>query len=67
MSITIQQRCKDLEELHGGSNAAADFLKIDRGYWSCLRSGKKSNPQTTTLNKLFLEKVVTYFEKGTNQ
>lgn len=58
--ITIKDRLRYFERKYEGANAAADFLKIDRAYWSRLKTGKKLNPSQEILDRLGLTRIVTY-------
>lgn len=58
--MTLKERIEQLIETHGGLRAAADAIGIDMGYLSRLRHGHKDNPQSDTLERLGLRRVVTY-------
>ena len=60
--MTIQERIIELQEKHGGLNAASRALGVDPGYLSKLGSGEKTNPSDEVLKKLKLKRVISYVE-----
>jgi len=61
--LTLAERVKSLETLHGGLRSAARATNIDVGYLKRLRDGDKTNPSDETLDKLGLKKEVIYVLK----
>jgi len=62
--VTIQTRCRELVEQHGGVRKAARALDMDPGYFLRLADGNKSSPSDEILRKLGLVRVVTYRRKA---
>lgn len=61
MNVTpLQKRIAERIEQHGGLNAAALVLGVNKGYLSRLASGEKDSPGDKLLRKLKLRRVVVY-------
>lgn len=63
----ILLRLAELEKKHGSMRAAARVLKIDHGYLSRLKDGKKLNPSDAVLKKLGLRRVVQFTARSATQ
>lgn len=53
-------RMQELEKKHGSLRAVGRVLKIDSGYLSRLKTGKKLDPSDIVLRKLGLRRVVQF-------
>lgn len=60
MKTTIQARIDYLIAEHGSLRAVARAIGVDVGYLSRLRSGEKARPEEDTLERLGLQRVVSY-------
>lgn len=56
----ILQRINELEAQHGSLRAVARALRIDAGYLSRLKAGKKLDPSDAVLKKLGLRRMVQF-------
>lgn len=56
----IQQAVERAKKQHGGLRKAAVALGVDPGYLCRLAKGQKSNPAPALLEKLGIERSVTY-------
>lgn len=56
----ILLRLVELERKHGTMRAVGRVLKIDHGYLSRLKDGKKLNPSDAVLRKLGLRRIVQF-------
>lgn len=56
----ILLRLSELEKKHGSMRGVARAVKIDHGYLSRLKDGKKLNPSDDVLKKLGLRRVVQF-------
>ena len=66
-TLTLIERLKQLSKKHGSLRAVSRATRLDPGYLSNLRSGKKVNPGPRALRKLGLRRVISYVPivKGT--
>jgi hypothetical protein len=60
MSVSLEERVKELVTQHGSLRAAARVLEVDPGYLSRLKSGEKDEPSDDLLRRMKLRRVVTY-------
>jgi hypothetical protein len=58
--MTLQDRVRQLVELHGGLRAAELFTDLDAGYLRRLLDGEKINPKKYVLDRLGVRRVITY-------
>ena len=61
--ITLKERIDELCKTHGSLRKAAKAVDVDFGYLSGLRSGEKTSPSETILEKLGLKREVHYVLK----
>jgi len=60
MTITLQDRVRELVQQHGGMEKAAIKLGINRSYLVKLRNGTATNPGDSVLLALNLKRKVSY-------
>lgn len=58
--VTLGERIDEFIDVHGSLRAAARALDVTPGYLSRLRSGVKDNPTDELLNRMGLNRIVTY-------
>lgn len=61
--MEIRTRIQQLQQEHGGLRAAARAIGMSASYMIRLRDGEKLEPSARLLQKLGLEKKVTYVRR----